>query len=160
MTIEHVENIVPLFKHRKKNIKVVGQSNRTYPFINHQYFTTNKAEIAELTELAEDAGNGIYIDENEPSIDTNAASPMAKLEKDLRSKLLAELAAQGRLIESSESDTSRNTAKITSTADSVLNANSAAERTEAERKAVEDAKRLASNPALANLEALKANQKS
>lgn len=149
------ENIVPLFKHRKKNIKVVGGSNRTYPFINHQYFTANKAEIAELTKLAEEGGNGIYIDPAEPSIDTNAATPMAKLEKNLRDKLLAELAAEGRLIDPSSSDQSRSTAAITSTADSVINGNSAAERAEAERKEEEAKARAAANPALANLEALK-----
>lgn len=152
------ENIVPLFKHRKKNVKVVGRSNRTYSFVNHQYFTANKREIAELTALAEEGGNGIYIDENEPSIDTSAATPMAKLEKNLRDKILADLAAEGRLLDPSESDQSRNTSRITSTADSVINANSAAEKAEAARREAEAQAKATNTPALAALEALKQGQ--
>lgn len=150
--------IVPLFKHRKTYVKVVGLSNRVYAFTNHQYFTTNEAEIAELNKLVSTGQSGIYIDEKQPSIDTEAATPMAQLEKSIREKLLEELAQQGRLAEPSTSDQSAGLTKVTSTADSTINGNSAAEQVEQQRKEVQAAQQAAANPTLANLEKLKQGQ--
>lgn len=150
--------VVPLFKHRKKHTKVVGNSNRTYAFTNHQYFTTNEAEIAELTKLATSGVCGIYIDQAQPTIDTDAATPMAQLEKSIRENLLAELKAEGKLVEESSSDQSPGLAKIVSTADSTINGNSAAEQADEARKAAQAEQQLANNPALAALNALKQGQ--
>lgn len=150
--------IVPLWKHRKTYVKVVGLSNRVYAFTNHQYFTTNEAEIAELQKLVDSGQSGIYIDEKQPTIDTEAATPMAQLEKSIREKLLEELAQQGRLVESSTSDQSAGLEKVISTADSTINGNSAAEQVEQTRKEAQAAQQAAANPTLAALEKLKQGQ--
>ena len=151
--------IVPLFKHRKTHVKVVGPSNRTYAFTNHQYFTVNEAEIAELNKLATTGQCGIYIDENQPTIDTEAATPMALLEKSIKQKLLEDLAQQGRLVDPSTSDQSAGLERVTSTADSTINGNSAAEQVEQARKEAQAAQQASLNPTLSNLEKLKQSQK-
>lgn len=147
--------IVPLFKHRKQFIKVVGHRNTVYAFTNYQYFTADKVEIAELQKLAASGGCGIYVDPAHPTIDTDAATPMAQLEMSIKEKLLKQLIAEGRIVEPSTSDQSPGLEKITNTSDSTVNGNSAAEQLEKERLEAEAKERLAANPALAALEALK-----
>ena len=151
--------IATLFKHRKPFIRVVGESTKTYTFVNHMYFTILPGEIKELTKMAEDDGNGIYIDPNETSIDTECLDPTAKLEKSIREKLMDELRREGKLLEDSTSDQSAKLVGAVNTSSSTLNQNSAAERTEQERNALADAARadavIKNNPTLDALNKLK-----
>lgn len=152
--------IVPLFKHRKKHIRVTGHSLKCYTFTNHRYFTIDEAQIAELKKLVATKACGIYIDPNEAEIDTEASDPISQLQKSMREQILQELRAGGKLLEDSTSDTSSNMKAAVNTASSVVTPNAAAEANEDKRlEALADkqtAAIVASNPALAALEAMKA----
>lgn len=137
--------IVPLFKHRKQAVKLVGESGKTYVFRNGQYFSMLDADIAEMTKIAKSKLTGVYIDPDQPTIDTEAADPVSIMKKNLREQILMELAAEGKLAEASQSDQSPGLTKITSTADSTINGNSAAEevaKQELINKATEQANKI------------------
>ena len=152
--------IVPLFKHRKPFINVTSGSNTTYQFVQHRYFTSEQNKINELHNLVASRACGIYIDPNEPTIDTEAADPASQLRKSVREQLLAELRAEGRLVEDSDSKQEGFGANVVNTASSTITSNSAAERAEAQRQeqAVEAQAAAATDPALKALEKLKASQ--
>lgn len=137
--------IVPLFKHRKQAVKLVGESGKTYVFRNGQYFSMLDADIAEMTKIAKSRLTGVYIDPDQPTIDTEAADPVSIMKKNLREQILMELAAEGKLAEASHSDQSPGLTKFTSTADSTINGNSAAEevaKQELINKATEQANKI------------------
>ena len=104
--MSQVENVVNLFKNSHGNVQVALPSGQVIPFMldpgtgQGRYFTTNKKIERELMFAVENDNEfGIYIDPAEPVIDTNAATPLEQLEKKLRAKIMAELAAGGKLID-------------------------------------------------------------
>lgn len=68
-------------------------------FVNNLYHTDDINKINELMEEIGDIGLGksrnpvLYIDENEQEVDPEALTPAAILEKQIRAKILAEMAA-------------------------------------------------------------------
>ena len=85
---------VPLFKNRKGNVSVCGNKG-TYAFANGRFWTVQEDQIEELVHLAKTRQGHIFIDPNEPDIDTEATSPMQVLEKKIISKFLASQASVG-----------------------------------------------------------------
>lgn len=92
--------LVPLFKNRKKYVAVVGKKGTTYRFVNHQFYSVQEEEIAELKKFAANKEAGIYIDPAEPEIDTDRSTPADRLKKKIIEEYLAE---QGKLGQASES---------------------------------------------------------
>lgn len=90
---------VTLFKNHHGNVNVVLPSCRTVPFLldpetnQGKFFTADVKLQRELQWAAEEGEFGIFIDPNEPTIDMNAATPMEQLEKKIRAKIMAEMAA-------------------------------------------------------------------
>ena len=68
-------------------------------FVNHLYHTDDINKINELSEEIGDIGLNksrnpmLYIDENEQEVDPEALTPAAILEKQIRAKIMAEMAA-------------------------------------------------------------------
>jgi hypothetical protein len=155
--------LVPLFKHRKPHARIVGLSLRTYNFVNGQYFTLIDAEIKELMKIVEDKSSGIYIDPNQPTIDTDAADPISQLKLTMREQVLAELRKEGKLLDDSTSDQTGGVKGATSTASSTIMQNSLAEHvnkgqeTQANETRAETV--IQTNPTLSNLEKLKQGNK-
>lgn len=108
--MSQVETNVVLFKNAHGNVQVALPSGQVVPFMldpangQGRFFTTNKKIEREL-QFAVDNDNefGIYIDPAEPIIDVNAATPLEQLEKKIRAKILAEMAAGGKLIDAGTS---------------------------------------------------------
>lgn len=101
-----VEANVTLFKNQHGNVQVALPSGIVVPFMldpatgQGRFFTSNKKIERELNFAVENDNEfGIYIDPAEPIIDVNAATPLEQLEKKLRAKIMAELAAGGKLID-------------------------------------------------------------
>lgn len=126
--------VVPLFKHRRPYARIVGLSLRTYNFVNGQYFTLLDAEIKELMKIVSDKSSGIYIDPNQPTIDTDAADPISQLKVSLREQVLADLRKEGKLLDPSESDQTGGVKGATSTASSTIMQNSLAEHVNKEQE--------------------------
>lgn len=90
------ENIVTLFKNSNGNCNVVLHgTNQVVSFIEGKFFTTDKKLERLLQEHADEGEMGIFVDKSESSIDTEAATPMAQLEKKLRAKILQEMRENG-----------------------------------------------------------------
>lgn len=85
--------IAKLFKSSVPNIFTILQTGTRVNFVNGVYFTTNKEDIAELTEEVLRGHPQIYIDANETEIDTKAVTPYEQLKQKIRGELLAEMAA-------------------------------------------------------------------
>lgn len=109
--MSQVEANVTLFKNHHGNVNVVLPSCKTVPFLldpesgQGKFFTADKKLERELTWAAEEGEFGIFIDPADSVIDLNAATPMEQLEKKIRSKLMAELAAGGKLVDAGVSFT-------------------------------------------------------
>lgn len=127
--------IVPLFKNRYGSVNVV-RKGVTFPFNSGRYWTTNKEHIKLLQELADKGEQGIYIDNSEPEIDTEAASPMEVL----RRQIIKEWQKQQQQIQQHGIVEAPKTVGASSTADSVLMGNSLASMVENARQAGEDLK--------------------
>lgn len=126
--------IVTLFKHRKATINIIGDSLFKYQFTQHRFFTQIAEQETELKRMVANRASGIYIDPDEPTIDTEAADPVSRMKKNLRQEILDELRMSGKLLEPSQSPAPNPQAGIQSTADSVLYGNQAAEIRELQRQ--------------------------
>lgn len=82
--------VVPLFKNRTLGSAVL-EDGTVVAFANKQFYTTDENLIARLKKAAEKGEFGIYIDPTDPDIDTEAATPMERLRKQMRAELMAEL---------------------------------------------------------------------
>jgi len=153
--------IVTVFKNQHGNVNVALKSGAVVPFISGKFWTEKAALAAELMQAAEEGEFGIYVDSNEHEIDTEFASPMDQLKKKFREEHLAELAAQGKLVDGGTYDgggTQALQASAASTTDIV-----GAETLTAEQQATKDAqlealKLGADQSPLAKLNALKQAQ--
>lgn len=94
---------VILFKNTSGNCSIVLKSLAVVSFINGKFFTTNSRLQAELKAAADEGEFGVYIDQNEASIDPDAATPMDQLRKKLREELMQELKAGGKLVDGGSS---------------------------------------------------------
>lgn len=104
--MSQVESNVTLFKNSHGNIQIALYSGTLVAFLldpdtnQGRFFTSNKKIEKELLIAVENENEfGVYIDPAEPVIDLNAATPMEQLEKKIRAKLMAELAAGGKLVD-------------------------------------------------------------
>lgn len=120
---------VTLFKNHHGNVSIAsGMGVQGFMGSEGRFWTTDKALEKHLTKLAEAGEFGIYIDPNEPIVDTNVTDPMEAL----KAKIIKEAQQQGKLggiLPPSESvqtqaDIQRS---IVSTADSTINGNTQAE---------------------------------
>lgn len=94
------ENIVTLFKNANGNCNVALASGQVVAFIEGKFFTTDKRLEAQLQDAADRGEFGVFVDRNESSIDTEAATPMEQLRKKIRAELMLEM-QQTKLGESS-----------------------------------------------------------
>lgn len=67
--------VVTLFKNRKGPVNVATPKGERIKFAGGMYFTHDKRIEDYLKELAENKECGVYIDPNQPSIDTDAMTP-------------------------------------------------------------------------------------
>lgn len=89
MSVQH------LFKNTLGNCQYIFKTGKIAHFLNGRYLTDQEAEIEELTAEAKSGHPHIYIDANEATVDSDAASnAMAALEARIRAKVLLELATQ------------------------------------------------------------------
>lgn len=79
---------VPLFKNRK-NCCVVGVKGTQFKFMDGRYWTTDEIQIEELMHYAKTKQAGIFIDPKEPTIDTEATTPMDVMKKKIIAEYLA-----------------------------------------------------------------------
>lgn len=127
--------IVPLFKNRKKYVAVVGKKGTTYRFVNHQFYSVQEEEIAELKKFAANKEAGIYIDPDEPQIDTDRSTPADRLKQKIIKEYLAE---QGKLGEASSYGTGQALGQsVGTTASSTIMNNGMAEIVESGKSEVE-----------------------
>jgi hypothetical protein len=108
MSFADVENIVPLFKNSNGNVQIVLKDGTTVAFLKDpaggpgRFFTSNAKLMRQLQECVDsDQEFGVFIDSAEPTIDTNAATPMDQMRKKIREELMAELRAGGKIVEPS-----------------------------------------------------------
>lgn len=90
--------LAKLFKSRAQVMGHVFKNGKSVHFMNHNYFTTDKAEIEELTAEAESGHPNIYIDPEMTEIDPQMLDPMAvlraKIAEEERAKILAAMNPQ------------------------------------------------------------------
>lgn len=84
-----------LFKSSIPNIFMILASGTKAEFANGIFFTTDEDDIAYLTKEVKRGHPHIYIDANEPEIDTDAVTPYEQLRKKIRQELMAEMQAAG-----------------------------------------------------------------
>lgn len=112
MSQNQAENLVTLFKNHHGNVNVVLPSTRVIPFLldpetnQGKFFTADPKIQRELQAAAKEGEFGVFVDPADPVIDLNAATPMEQLEKKIRTKLMAELQAGGKLIDAGISSVS------------------------------------------------------
>lgn len=94
---------VILFKNQHGNCSIVLRSLAVVSFINGKFFTVNAKLQDELKQAADNGEFGVYVDQDEASIDPSAATPMDQLKKKLRDELMAELKAGGKLVDGGSS---------------------------------------------------------
>lgn len=115
--------VVPLFKNKVANVGVI-RSRYRFDFVGGRYFTTSLGEIEMLQKLAKNKEQGVYIDPNEPEVDTEACTPMDILRKQFYAEFLEEMKAkEGKLVNAGTSSTSQEQlqAAVVSTQDSEIN---------------------------------------
>lgn len=81
------------FRSNSQFINYVLKNGATIRFVNHLFYTENELIAAELKETVQAGHPDIYIDQNEPMVDTEALTPEAQLLKKVRAQVMAELAA-------------------------------------------------------------------
>lgn len=67
--------VVTLFKNRKGPVNVATPKGERIKFANGMFFTHNKEHEEYLQGLADRKECGVYVDPNQPSIDTDAMTP-------------------------------------------------------------------------------------
>lgn len=103
--------IMALFKNSMGSCVYIFKNGKPANFLQGRYFTNNEAEIEELMDEVKQGHPHIYIDQEEFLVDTKFVDPLEAI----RAQILAELAAQGRLVEAGTSDfgTSDQSGKLT-----------------------------------------------
>lgn len=87
---------VNLFKSRPQTVGFVFKSGKTIHFVNHQYTTTFKNEIDELTTECESNPEYFYIEDGRAVVDSTAIDPLSRLKAEMYEQAKKDiLAAQG-----------------------------------------------------------------
>lgn len=68
--------ILTLYKNARQGTNVVLKDGSVIGFVKGRYFTTNEEHKAELDWMASKGEAGVFIDENEPTVDTEAVTPL------------------------------------------------------------------------------------
>lgn len=66
---------LPLFKHRKPYMNIVAPNTTVVRFVNHMYYTDDEDVIEFLQGCVKNRRSGVYIDDKQPEVDTDAMSP-------------------------------------------------------------------------------------
>lgn len=85
--------ILTLFKSKHGAVNYVTPWGDPVGFVNGRYYTFNKKIEDWLKSEAETGSGGIYIDPEEPEVDTEAAAPIDVLRRKLREEIIAEVKA-------------------------------------------------------------------
>lgn len=80
-----------LFKSSIPNMFMILSSGTKAEFINGMYYTTDEDDAVELNKEIKRGIAGIWVDPNEPEIDTDAVTPYEQLKKKIREELLSEM---------------------------------------------------------------------
>lgn len=83
-------SIVTLFKNIHGYVNVVISNGDTIPFVGGRYWTEDEERQAVLEKLAKRGEHGIFIDPSEPTVDTEAATPMEAMKKKIIQEYLRE----------------------------------------------------------------------
>ena len=98
--------ILPLFKNRKGSVNIVTDNGYRINFAQGVYHTANKDHIEYLEKLVENNECGVYIDPDEPEINTEEQSPEARLRAKIKLEIEAEYRSGIRPIPKVEDSTS------------------------------------------------------
>lgn len=82
---------VTLFKNRFGAVNVSTPKGEVLKFAAGRFFTQDKAHEEYLKKLAEGNESGVYIDKNEPTVDTENLDPMAAIKAKMRAEIEAEI---------------------------------------------------------------------
>lgn len=82
---------VTLFKNRFGAVNVSTPKGEVLKFAAGRYFTTNKKHEEFLKSLAETGESGVFIDKNEPTVDTENLDPMAAIKAKMRAEIEEEI---------------------------------------------------------------------
>lgn len=80
------------FRSNTQFVNYALKSGQIAKFVNGLFHTTNEKVAEELRAVAEEGHPDIYIDAKEPTVDTDALTPEAQLEKRIRAKIMQEMA--------------------------------------------------------------------
>lgn len=83
--------IVPLFKNRYGAVNVSTPKGEVLKFAAGRYFTTDKKHQEYLRGLAEMGESGVFIDKNEPEVDTENLDPMSAIKAKIRADIEADI---------------------------------------------------------------------
>ena len=82
---------VTLFKNRSGAVNVSTPKGKVLKFAASRYFTNNVEDSDFLKELAQTNQSGVFIDKNEPTVDTENLDPMSAIKAKMRAEIEAEI---------------------------------------------------------------------
>lgn len=84
--------LVNIFFSHASTMGYVFRTGRTIHFHDHQYTTTNQAEIDELNEVCQEAGSAYYVKPDQLTVDPAMLDPMAVIYAKMLEKARLEVA--------------------------------------------------------------------
>jgi hypothetical protein len=100
LKIGDTPTVMALFKNTMGNCVYIFKNGKPAIFQQGRYLTNSEGEIQELMAEVQAGNPHIYVDQAEFVVDTKFVDPL----ESIRAKIIAELHAQGRLIDSGETD--------------------------------------------------------